>query len=124
MIQWLQGKKTYIGGAVLALPAIYLFMTGKMEAPQLLMVLGAALMVAGLGAKLQRFLPGIVQMLQDLKNKNANALVTDGAQLATAELLQPATSVAPSPSVVVNVHPAPQPVSAAVTHTPPSGNQG
>jgi hypothetical protein len=66
-MNFLQGKKTYIGAGLLALGALAGFFFGTFEAPQAIVILGAAASVAGLGAKFQRYAPAIVSGLQELK---------------------------------------------------------
>jgi len=68
-MKWLEGKKTYLGAAALAAGAIAAFWFGEINGAQLTMVLGLALAAAGLGDKLQRYLPFVVSALEELKQR-------------------------------------------------------
>jgi 4-amino-4-deoxy-L-arabinose transferase-like glycosyltransferase len=73
MIKWLEGKKTYIAAAAIAIAAGVFFFLNRLSAPDFTMALGAAASIAGLSAKLNRYLPDIVQGLEDVKAKNYGA---------------------------------------------------
>jgi hypothetical protein len=73
MIQWLQGKKTYIGAGAIAIAAIVFFFLHQISAPTLSMALGAAVAISGLSAKLNRYLPDIVEALEDVQQKKYQA---------------------------------------------------
>jgi hypothetical protein len=108
MIQWLQGKKTYIVSGALAIAGIVFFFVGRIDAVNLTEILAASAAMTTFGAKFQRHLGEIVQTLQDIKDKNSTAVLNDATKLATAGLLEPATvgigQPSPGPTVVVNVH--------------------
>lgn len=70
MIRWLQGKKTYIGAAAIAVAATVLFFRGQVDTPTFSIALGASVAIAGLSAKLNRYLPDMVMALEDVQQKN------------------------------------------------------
>jgi hypothetical protein len=78
----------YIGAAAIAAGALVFFFLGQLDAPSLTMALGAALSVAGLSAKLNRFLPDVLAVAQDLKDKNLKGalvvVVDDSAAVSDA----------------------------------------
>jgi hypothetical protein len=82
MVKWLQGKKTYIGAGILAAAAIAGFFLGKIDADQLAMLLGSAIAMAGLSAKLNRYLPAIVEASEEIKKKDFGKLIITGGKIA------------------------------------------
>jgi nitrate/nitrite transporter NarK len=83
VIEFLQGKKTYIVSGALAIAAVVFFFSGRIDAPQLTVILAAAAGLSTIGAKFQRYLPGVVQTLEDIKNKNATGVLLDVTKIAT-----------------------------------------
>jgi hypothetical protein len=83
---FLQGKKTYISAALIALVAIVGWWLGVVSEPQALAMLGVAGVGAGLGAKSERSAEAILAMLGDIRSAQAQAAATgkkiDAKQLA------------------------------------------
>jgi hypothetical protein len=84
IVNWLRGKKMYLGAAGIGIAAIVFFFLGQLDGPSLAYALGAAIAIAGLSAKLNRYLGDIVTGLQDLKDKNLKAALGLAASDAAA----------------------------------------
>lgn len=88
IVNWLRGKKMYIGAALIAIGAFVSFFTGKMDAATLVIALGVAGAVAGYSAKANRFLPDVAAIAQALKDKNLKGAlgiaVSDAAEITGA----------------------------------------
>jgi hypothetical protein len=67
MIKWLQGKKTYIGALAIATAVTAGYFYGLVSATDLAVGLGVAVSVAGLSAKLNRYLPQVVSGIEEVK---------------------------------------------------------
>jgi hypothetical protein len=70
---FLQGKKTYLSAALIALVAIIGWWLGVVSEPQALAMLGVAGVGAGLGAKSERTSQAILTVLGDIRNVQAKA---------------------------------------------------
>jgi hypothetical protein len=95
MLKWLQGlqgKKTYIGAGILAAAAIAGFFLGQLDLDKVAIVLGSAIGMAGLAAKLNRYLPDVVQALEEIKKKDFGKLIITGGKVA-AEISEPGVTV-------------------------------
>jgi hypothetical protein len=83
---FLQGKKTYISAALIALVAIVGWWLGVVSEPQALAMLGIAGVGAGLGAKSERTAEAILTVLGDIRSSQAQAAASgkkiDAKQLA------------------------------------------
>jgi hypothetical protein len=83
---FLQGKKTYISAALIALVAIVGWWLGVVSEPQALAMLGVAGVGAGLGAKSERTAEAILAVLGDIRSAQAQAAAAgkkiDAKQLA------------------------------------------
>jgi hypothetical protein len=95
MVKWLQGKKTYIGAGILAAAAIAGFFLGQLDLDKLAMVLGSAIAMAGLSAKLNRYLPDAVQALEEIKNKDFGKLIITGGKVAMETAAVPVIQAEP-----------------------------
>ena len=71
--QFLQGKKTYLSAALIALVAIVGWWIGVVSETQALAMLGVAGAAAGLGAKSQRTGEAILAVLGDIRSAQAEA---------------------------------------------------
>jgi len=71
--EFLQGKKTYIGAAALALVAILGWWYGVVNATVASGMLAAAFSVAGLGAKSQRTADAVLTVLAEVRDAQAKA---------------------------------------------------
>jgi hypothetical protein len=63
-MQWLTGKKTYIGAAAMAATSLVSFWYGKSDATTLFQMLSGALVVVGIGHKFDRQLQSVTDFLQ------------------------------------------------------------
>jgi hypothetical protein len=82
IVKWLQGKKTYIGAAVIAIAVIVGFFYGVVSADSLAIGLGAAISVAGMAAKTERYLSAGVAILTDIKGRQYSAAATEAVGIA------------------------------------------
>ena len=85
MKDFLKGKKTYIGAALIAFGAAAGFIWGPLDAHQLTIAFGVALAITGLGSKLERYLPIIVRALEELKRHQARAVLAAEQTAKTSE---------------------------------------
>lgn len=67
MLTWLTGKKTYIGAAALAITLIAGFWLGTIDATTLAAGLSTVLIIVGFGHKYDRYIAGLVAILQEAK---------------------------------------------------------
>lgn len=76
--QFLQGKKTFISAGFLALVALGGFFQGSLSETSMLLILGAAASLVGLGDKFNQHRADITQVLEELKagNKSSSPVLT------------------------------------------------
>jgi hypothetical protein len=73
--EFLQGKKTYLSAALIALVAICGWWYGVLDDTKALALLGVAGVSAGLGAKSERTAAAILTVLRDIRQVQATAAV-------------------------------------------------
>jgi hypothetical protein len=99
-LKWLQGKKTYIAAGALAVASTLFFFQGLLDAPSLTLMLSVAAGMAGLSAKLNRYLPDVATIAEDVKAKNYKAaesvVATDVAAAAAPGTVAPSGTGATS----------------------------
>lgn len=68
-MKWLEGKKTWIGALLLIAAGVAGFLWGPLDLTTAGIVIGAGFSVIGLGDKLQRFLPLLLEVLRAMKQE-------------------------------------------------------